>query len=115
MPLFRDDGTAIVVVPVNPDMWNGLHGPGMDPVSEVHRRGLDRLRMQYEMDEEEIAAVDADELYGESCRSAYWSAMRGFDRHRKLPRTLVLHYNRPGTRKSNMKLTREAKDAEDEG
>jgi hypothetical protein len=101
MPLFRDDGTAEINVPIEGETWTAIHQPNLDPVNEVHRRGLDRLRLKHEYEEDEIAVVSSDQLYLQSCRSEYWAAKKMFDKKRKLPKRFRLEFQRPGTRKSN--------------
>jgi len=103
MPWHRDDGTFDIAIPVTPEMWHDLHQQGNDPVQRLHEKGLDRCRMHYRMDEEEIAMVDSDPVYSDDCRATYWETMRVFEKHRKLPRRIVLTATRPGSRKANMK------------
>lgn len=95
--------TGRVKVPVNAEMWTTIHAQGLDPPTEIGRRGLDVLRMEYGCEEDEVEFIGKDALYANSCRTEYWQAKRTFDRHRKLPRKMVLEFNRPGTRTAGMK------------
>lgn len=105
----RDEEIGKVKVEVTTEMWTAIHAPGLDPPSEISRRGLDVLRTRYECEEDEVEFVGSDPLYRNSCRVQYWEAKRRFDSRRKLPRKLVLHFNRPGTRKANMKESEEGR------
>jgi hypothetical protein len=107
MPWGKDDGTAEVAIPVTPEMWHDLHQHGEDPVWKLHEKGLDRLRMKYLVDEEEVQIIGSDPVYCESCRVEYWRTMRRFDKKRDLPRRIVLTYTRPGTRDEKMRLAEE--------
>lgn len=89
-------------VPVSPEMWTSMHAPGLDPPGELGRRGVDVLRMRYEMDETEAQFIESDARYQDSCRAEYWAAKRTFDAHRKLPRKIVLEFSRPGSRTRRM-------------
>ena len=96
------DETGRVRVPVNSEMWAAIHSPGLDPPSEVGRRGENVLRMKYECEEDEVDFISRDPLYRNSCRTEYWQAKRMFDRKRKLPGHMTLEFNRPGTRTKRM-------------
>lgn len=110
MGIFSDDGTAWVVIPVNAEMWSAIHSPAVDPVKEVQRRGLDRLRLNYGYEEDEIEVIEVDPLYANSCREQYWAAKKRFDHHRKIPKHLKVEFMRPGTRKANNRPMPEEKD-----
>jgi hypothetical protein len=99
----RDEETGRVKVVVTTEMWTAIHQQGADPPAEIGRRGLDVLRMKYQCEEDEIQFIQSDPLYQNSCRTEYWEAKRMFDRKRKLPSKFRLDFNRPGTRKPNMK------------
>lgn len=114
MPWRRDDGTFEIAIPVTPELWHDLHQQGVDPVQRLHEKGLDRCRMHYQMDEMEVSLVDSDPTYSEDCRTQYWETMNRFDKHRKLPRRIVLTAMRPGSRKANMKEDGSAKGDGDE-
>lgn len=101
MPFFGDEGSAWVVIPVNAEMWTAIHAPNLDPVAEIQRRGLDRLRLNYGYEEDEIEVVSGDALYANACREEYWKAKKRFDKHRKIPRHFKVEFQRPGTRKPN--------------
>lgn len=98
-----DEETGRVKVPVSAEMWTNIHADGLDPPTEVGRRGLDVLRMVYGCEEDEVALIADDAAYQNSCRTEYWDAKRRFDAHRKLPRKFVLEFTRPGTRSRRMK------------
>lgn len=102
----EDDGKEVVYIPITLETWNQIN-TSPEPVGEVHRRGLDRLRMSYQMDEGEIEVIGKDPVYIESCRREYWKSMRMVDKSRKLPRRLELDYSRPGSRDRHMKLVEE--------
>lgn len=112
MTWFKDDGTAVVSMPITPEAWTAINAPNADPVNEVHRRGLDHLRMKNGMDEGEIAVVSSDGLYLQSCRTEYWNAKRTFDKHRKLPGKFKLEFTRPGTRGRNLKVEEDSVEGE---
>jgi hypothetical protein len=98
----RDEEVGRVKVHVTTEMWTSIHAPGLDPPSEVGRRGLDVLRRDYQCEEDEIEFIGSDSLYRNSCRTEYWEAKRRFDSRRKLPRKMVLEFHRPGTRNKRM-------------
>lgn len=98
-----DIETGRVKVHVSGEMWTAIHAPGLDPSSEIGRRGLDVLRMDYGCEEDEAQFIAGDVLYQNCCRTEYWEAKRRFDAHRKLPRKFVLEFTRPGTRGPRMK------------
>ena len=104
-----DEETGHVRVEVNSEMWTAIHAPGLDPPTEVGRRGLDVLRMHYGCEEDEVELIAGDPLYQNSCRTEYWEAKRRFDARRKLPRKFVLEFTRPGTRSRRMKEQTEAR------
>ena len=114
MPWRKDDGTFDIAVPVTPEMWHDLHQQGADPVQKLIEKGLDRCRMHYRMDEEEVAMVGGDPTYAEDCRVQYWEARRVFEKHKKLPRRIVLKAMRPGSRKANMKEVDASKEEREE-
>ena len=97
----------MVKVVVTSEAWSAIHAPGLDPPTEVGRRGLDVLRMNYGCEEDEIQFIESDPLFRNSCHTEYWESKRRFDHKRKLPRKWVLHYTRPGTRKPDMKAKEE--------
>jgi hypothetical protein len=98
-----DEERGRVKIRVNGEVWTNIHAPGMDPPTEIERRGLDELRVKYECEEDEIELIANDPLYKDSARTEYWEARREYDTKRRYPRKMVLEFNRPGTRKANMK------------
>ncbi len=113
MPWMEDDGTAEVAIPVTSEMWHDLHQQGVDPVEKLHDKGLDRLRMRYLVDEEEVQLIGNDPVYIESCRVEYWQTMRRFDKKRQLPKRIVLTYMRPGSRDKKMDVVEEPEPEKD--
>jgi hypothetical protein len=116
-PWGKDDGTAEVAVPVTPEMWAALHPSGGDSqtaIAELHRRGIERLRVHFECDEEEANMIAGDPLYNESCTTEYYQVERAFEKKRKLPRRIVLTYMRPGSRTPNMDRIEEERKEEKE-
>lgn len=107
MPIFRDDERGTVRVEVNGEMWTAIHAPGQDPGREIQRRGLDVLRLRYNCEEDEVQAIEKDPVYENSCNAEYWRARRLYTEKRKLPSHLKLEFQRPGTRKPNMKPEKE--------
>lgn len=101
-PWGQDDGTTTISLRMEPEMWMAIHQEGAEPVREIQRRGLDRLRMDG-YDEGEIEMISGDSVYAESCREQYWEARRMYDKSRKIPRQMKLKFMRPGTRKKNQK------------
>lgn len=92
--MWGDGEIGRVKVRMNPDAWMAMHRDGSDPTVELGRRGLDTLRTQHGMDEEEIRYVATDPFYQQSCREQYYEAKA----KRALPGKIVLHFTLPGTR-----------------
>lgn len=99
----RDEEVGRIKLRVSSEMWTAIHSPGLDPPTEIGRRGADFLRTEYQCEEDEVRMICEDSLYQNSCRTQYWEAKRLFDRKQKLPRKFVLEFNRPGTRDARMR------------
>jgi hypothetical protein len=99
----RDEEVGRVRVRMNADAWAVMHAAGADPATELGRRGLGVLAGDYGCDQGELNFIATDPRYQESCRTEYAAAKRLFDRKARLPRKITLYFDRPGTRKPNMK------------
>lgn len=82
---------------MNPELWESIRS-APDPPGRIRERALQELAQRYHYDDYELGAVGEDALLAESARRSYSSAMNDYSHRRKIPRTIVLEFNRPGTR-----------------
>ena len=89
---------SAVVVELNSDCWIAFHAPGKQPVEELKMRAAQTLKTSFAYEDDEVEAITSDPLFQENARKKYYDAKRTFDHRRKIPRTVKIEFNRPGTR-----------------